>query len=592
MTDTNASTGTNRPENEYLAGLFYEFADRLEATDVEYKPTAYRRAAENIADHPTAVADLAIENPAALAEIDRVGEAIASKIVEYVETGTIDELEALRADLPVDIEALTAVEGVGPKTVGALYEALGVETLDDLERAAREGEIQAVDGFGAKTEQNILEHIEFARQARQRELLGDARPLADRIVATLGEHESVEAVETAGSIRRWTPTVGDVDVLVASEDGETIVEVFTEVGGVDTVLQAGSSKASVRIRGVQIDLRVVAPDQFGSALQYFTGSKEHNVELRNYALDRDISLNEYGAYDVSALDADAAPQSGTKLAGETEESMYEVLDLAWIPPELREATGEIEAAARGDLPALLERDQIRGDLHVHSDWSDGSESLESIVEGAAAFGHEYVAITDHATGPGVVGGIGLDDDRLREELSEIRAVDDEADIDVFAGVEANIDADGAITVGDDLLAELDLVVASPHSGLGATGPQATDRLVSAIEHPEVDIIGHPSGRLLNQRSGMTVDSERVAEAAAEHDVALEVNSNPARLDLPGEDVRAAVEAGARVVINTDAHSSAEFENIRYGVRTARRGWAEPTDVLNTVSIDELRSWLA
>jgi DNA polymerase (family 10) len=592
MTDTNASTGTNRPTNEHLAGLFYEFADRLEATDVEYKPTAYRRAAENLADHPTSVADLAIEDPDALGEIDRVGEAIASKIVEYVETGAIEELEELREELPVEMDALTAVEGVGPKTVGTLYEKLGVETLDDLERASREGEIQDVKGFGAKTEQNILENIEFARQARQRELLGDARPLADRLVATLGEHEAVEEVETAGSIRRWTPTVGDVDILVASEDGESLVDAFTDIEGVEAVLQAGSSKASVRVHGVQVDLRVVSPDQFGSALQYFTGSKEHNVDLRNYALDRDISLNEYGAYDVSDVDPDGDPRAGKRIAGETEQSMYEVLDLPWMSPELREATGEIEAAANGTLPELLEQDQIRGDLHVHSDWSDGAESLESIVEGAAAFGHDYVCITDHATGPGVVGGIGLDDDRLREQLPEIRAVDDAVDIDVLAGVEANIDADGAITVDDDLLADFDLVVASPHSGLGATGPQATERLVTAIEHPEVDIIGHPSGRLLNQRSGMTFDSERVAEAAAEHDVALEVNSNPARLDLPGEDVRVAVEASATIVIDTDAHSSAEFEHVRFGVRTARRGWAEPADVLNTKSIDELRAWFS
>jgi DNA polymerase (family 10) len=592
MTDTSESTETNRPTNERIAGLLYEFADRLEATGVEYKPTAYRRAAENVADQPTSVADLALEERDALEEIDRVGDAIASKIVEYVETGSIEELEALREQLPVEIDLLTAVEGVGPKTVGTLYEELDVQTLTDLERVAREGKIQNVKGFGAKTEQNIIENLEFAREAQQRELLGNAQPLADRLVETLSGHDAVREIETAGSIRRWTPTVGDLDMLVASEDGEAVVDAFTGVDGVDTVLQSGSSKASVRIRGVQADLRIVAPEQFGSALQYFTGSQEHNVQLRNYALDRDVSLNEYGAYDVSEVDPEEAREAGERIAGDTEESMYEILGLEWMPPELREGTGEIEAAAEGELPSLVEPDDVRGDLHVHSDWSDGNESLESIVAGAAAFGHDYVCITDHATGPGMVGGVGLDDETLREQLPEIRAVGDDAEIEVFAGVEANIDAEGAVTVDDEVLAALDLVVASPHSGLGATGPQATERLVSAIEHPQVDVLGHPSGRLLNQRSGMTFDAERVAEAAAEHDVALEVNSNPARLDLPGEDVRAAIEAGAAIVVTTDAHSTPEFEHVRYGVHTARRGWAEPSDVLNAREAEELRNWLS
>lgn len=588
------SDATHQLTNDELAALLFEFADRLEAKGVEYKPSAYRRAAENVADHTRSVTDLAAEGKDAVEEIDRVGDAIASKLVEYVETGSIEELEALRQEMPADIEALTAVEGVGPKTVGTLYRELGVETLTDLERTARNGEIQDVKGFGPKTEQNIIDNLEFARDAQKRELLGDARPLADRLLNNLGAVKGVQRVETAGSIRRWKPTVGDVDILVASEDGESVVEIFTELDGVDTVLGAGETKASVRIKGVQADLRVVAPEEFGSALQYFTGSKEHNVDLRNYALEQDISLNEYGAFDIAddGVSPDDGPRPGERLAGETEAGMYDVLGLDWIPPELRQGTGEIEAAATDSLPALVESDDVRGDLHVHTSWSDGAASIEQMVEGAASFGHEYVCITDHASGPGTVESIGLDDERLREQLPAIREVATTADIDVFTGVEANIDADGDVSVADELLAELDLVVASPHSGLGATGDRATERLISAIKHPHVDVLGHPSGRLLNQRSGMEFDSERVAAAAAEHGVALEINSNPSRLDLPGEDVRAAVEAGAPISINTDAHSVVEYENVRYGVRTARRGWAEPADVINTFTSDELRAFLS
>lgn len=574
------------PGNDEIAALFDEFADRLEATDVEYKPTAYRRAADSLRDHPRSVAALADDDPDTLEEIDRIGEAIASKIVEYVETGSIEELEALRGELPVEIDDLTRVEGVGPKTVGALFEALDVRTLPDLERAAREGQIQEVKGFGAKTEQNILDSIAFAKESRERELLGDARPVADEVLSTLDALDAVDRCEVAGSIRRWVPTVGDVDVLAASRDGEAVIEAFVEQG--DDTIESGTSKASVYVGGVRVDLRVVAPDEYGSALQYFTGSKDHNVDLRNYALDRDVSLNEYGAFDVSDVDADDDPRTGERIAGETEASMYDVLDLEWIPPELREATGEIEAAANGDLPELLTVEDVRGDLHVHTDWSDGVESISSMVDGAAAFGHEYVAITDHAAGPGVVGSIGLSESDLREQLEEIRTVADDAEIDVFAGVETNVDADGTLSTSDELLADLDLVVASPHSALDGG---STERLIRAVEHPHVDVLGHPSGRLLNQRSGVDFDPRKLATAAADAGTALEINSNPARLDLWGEAVREAVEAGAAIAINTDAHAIGEYGHVRYGVHTARRGWAEPGDVLNTMGAEELRSAL-
>ena len=586
--------------NDEVARLLVEFADRLEATGVEYKPNAYRRAAENIADYPEPIDQLAETGEDAVAEIDRVGDAIASKVVEYVETGSIDELDDLRESLPVEMAALTSVEGVGPKTVGTLYEALDITTLDELEAAAEAGEIQEVTGFGAKTEQNILDNIPFARQSQQRERLGEARPVADDLCAYLDTLDTVARVDVAGSIRRWKDTIGDVDVLVASDDSEAVVEGFTDWDDADAVIEAGNHKASLRANGVRVDLRVVVPDEFGAALQYFTGSKEHNVRLRNRAIAQDYKLNEYGLFDISDLDTDAADTDpdtadsqrvGDKLAGESEAAMYEALGLAWIPPELREDTGEIDAAAEGALPTLVETSDINGDCHTHSEWSDGGNSIEEMVAAAADRGNDFHCVTDHATGPGIIEGIGLDDDALREQMAAVDAVAADSDITVFHGVETNIAADGSLSTDDELLAELDIVVASPHSALDQDTDAATDRLCQAATHPSVDVIGHPTGRLLNSRAGLSVDITRLAETAADADTALEINANPARLDLAGEAVRAVVEAGGTVAINTDAHSPAEFDNRRYGVTTARRGWAEPADVLNAKTSAELRAFL-
>jgi DNA polymerase (family 10) len=578
--------------NDELAALLAEFADRLEATGVEYKPRAYRRAAESVAGHPTPLTDLDERGGAdALAELDHVGDAIASKLHEAIETGSIEELEELRAELPAEIDALTRVEGVGPKTVGKLYRELGIETLDDLEAAAEAGEIQEVSGFGAKTEGNILEGIPFARQAHERQLLGDARPLAEAATAHLRDHDAVERCATAGSLRRWNPTIGDVDVLVATDDPEPVVAAFTDWERATDVIEAGETKASLRVRDVRVDLRTVAPVEFGSALQYFTGSKAHNITLRNYALERDVSLNEYGAFDVSDADPDDGERAGERLAGDTERSMYEVLDLQFVPPELREDRGEVAAAASGELPDLVEPGAVRGDLHTHTDWSDGGHSVAEMARAAAEFGHDYLAITDHAVGPGVVADTGLDEDDLAEQREVVREVGETVEIDLLHGVETNVDADGAVSLGDDALAALDVVVASPHSALDQDAETATARLCTAMEHPHVDVLGHPSGRLLNSRAGLDLDAAALGETAAAEGVALEINSNPQRLDLWGGAVKAAIEAGATVVVDTDAHAPAEFEHVRYGVRTARRGWAEADDLLNAGHLDDVRSFL-
>ena len=577
-------------ENDAVATLLEEMADRLEARDVDYKPNAYRRAADNIRGHTVAVERLHDEGGEdAISEIDDVGDAIAAKTAEYLETGTIGELEDLREELPVEMDALTAVEGVGPKTVASLYDALGVETLDDLEAAAEAGEIRDIKGFGEKTEANISENIPFAREARKRSLLGEARPLADRVVDFLDGRAEVKAVETAGSIRRWRPTIGDVDVLVGSDDRAAVIDAFESWEGTDSVIEAGTNKASVRAAGLRVDLRVVVPEEFGAALQYFTGSKDHNVAVRNRAIEMGLKVNEYGVFDVSELDdPDEGQRVGERVAGETEQGVYAALDMAWVPPELRENRGELERAATGDLPELLGTDDVRGDLHVHTERSDGEATIEGMVAAAEAYGHDYVSIADHATGPGMVGGVGLDDAALTEQAEAIRDVGSETDIDVFAGVEANIGAAGEISVAADVLAELDCVVASPHSALDGDG---TERLVTAIEHPEVDIVGHPTGRLLNRRPGHDIDIERVAEAAATHGTALEINADPRRLDLRASYVKAAIEAGATVVIDTDAHSTGAYEHVRFGVHTARRGWVEPDDVLNCRDADGLGEFL-
>ena len=589
--------------NDTVAGLFEEYADRLEADGDDYRPRSYRRAAENIREYPESVETLAADGEDAIKTIEGVGDSIARKVAEYVRTGTIERVEEAREKFPVDMESLTRVEGVGPKTVGDLYHELGVTDLDDLEVAARAERIRELDGYGAKTESNILENIGFARKSGERTVLGEARPVAEDVLTHLDECEAVSRCGVAGSLRRWRETTGDVDVLVAGTDHEAVVERFLEWDGIRRIIESGSTKASVRAgrsaasdrlspetdQGIRVDVRVVDPGEWGSARQYFTGSKEHNVRLRTHAIERDLKVNEYGVFDVSDVQEGADYQrAGVHLAGASEADVYGALGLDAIPPELREGDGEIEVALEGELPDLVEPGEIRGDLHTHTVWSDGENTIEQMVEAAATFGHEYLAVTDHASGPGVVGTTGLGDEAIREQTAEIEDAAAGADIDVLAGVEANIGTDGEVSVGEDVLANLDLVVASPHAELSDDG---TDRVVTAMEHPEVDVIGHPSGRIINGRPGLDLDVATIAEAAARTDTALEVNANPSRLDLWARAVRTAVEAGAPVVIDTDAHSPGGYELLEYGVHTARRGWAETTDVLNTRDIEGLRAFL-
>lgn len=557
-------------EKDEIAAVLEEFADRLEAKGVEYKPRAYRNAAESVRES----SGTALDEPA---EIPDVGDAIAAKIEEFRETGRVEELEELREEMPVNIEALTRVEGVGPKTAGKLYEALGVTDLDEVEEAAQKGRIQNVSGFGEKTEANILEGIEFARQAEERTPLGESLPRARELVERVEDVAGVERAVAAGSVRRRKETTGDIDIVVVSTDREATSDAVTEWDV--EVIQRGDRKTSFRHDGEDVDLHLVEDDEFGSALQYFTGSKKHNVETRDVAIEKGLKLNEYGVWN----------DEDERVAGETEQDVYDALDMEYVPPELREDRGEVETALEGTLPDLVTVEDIRGELHSHTERTDGGATLREMVAGAVERGLDYLAVTEHTEALGVVGG--LSDEELLALADDVRSLDEESDVRVFAGAEANILKDGTLDVADDVLAELDVVVASVHSGMGMDSEEATERLVSAVRHSEVDVLGHPSGRLINSREGYGYDFEEVLDAADEEDVALELNANPRRLDIRDTQVHRCVERGVPVAVNTDAHTPSELGYIEYGVATARRGWAEKDDILNTWTAEELEDWL-
>jgi DNA polymerase (family 10) len=562
-------------ENEEIATMLEEFADRLEAKGVEYKPRAYRDAAESVTEASSDELD-------APKDIPDVGDAIASKIEEFRETGRVEELEELRDEMPVEIEELTRVEGVGPKTVGSLYDSVGVTDLDELEEAARKGRVQNVEGFGEKTEQNILEGIEFARQAAERTPLGESLPKARQLVERVEDVESVARAVAAGSVRRRKETTGDIDVVVVSEDREATADAVTDWDV--EVTQEGDRKTSFRRDGEDVDLHLVESDEFGAAVQYFTGSKKHNVETRDVAIDLGLKLNEYGVWETND-DEDGEE----RVAGETEEEVYAALGMEYVPPELREDRGEVEAALDGTLPELVTVDDVRGELHSHTERTDGGATLEEMVAGAVERGMDYLAVTDHTEALGVAGG--LSDDELLDLVEDIRSLDEESEIRLLAGAEANVLKDGSLDVSDDALAQLDVVVASVHSAMKMDREEATERLVSAVRHDEVDILGHPSGRLINSREGYDYDFDAVLEAADQEGVALEVNANPRRLDIRDTQVKACVEAGVPVAVNTDAHTPSEYDYVEYGVATARRGWAEEDDVVNTRTAEELEDWL-
>ncbi|WP_214020682.1 DNA polymerase/3'-5' exonuclease PolX [Methanoculleus sp.] len=571
----------SRVTNMEVAAILYEVADLLEIKGVRFKPEAYRRAAQAIETLPGDIADVAREGD--LDEIPGVGKGIAEKIREFVETGSLAYLTSLREELPEGVQHLTRLEGIGPKKAIALSRELGIRTVDDLEAKALAGRIRDLPGFAEKTEQNILASIRVSRTAKERRLLGYILPIARDIERRLLSLASVGQVSLAGSIRRRKETIGDVDVLVTSTRPEAVMEVFATLPGVERVLVRGTTKTSVVLAtGIQVDLRVVEDEHFGAALQYFTGSKEHNIALRKLAIARNWRLNEYGLVDLA---------SGRTVAGKDEAGVYRALGLAWIEPELREDRGEIEAAWTGNLPDLVGYGSIRGDLHVHTRWSEGAHSIEEMAEGARALGYEYIAICDHAETLHIARG--LSPGRLAEQVREIERINRESDggFTLLAGTECNIGMDGRIDLPDSTLADLDVVVASVHSGFKQSEREMTERVLTAMHNDHVDIIGHPTGRILLSREPYRIDLAAVFDAAAALGVLMEINAFPGRLDLSDVNARAAREAGVRFSLASDAHNRENLRYMEFGVATARRGWLTAGDIVNARPLPELKKVL-
>jgi DNA polymerase (family 10) len=564
--------------NEEVVAMLEETADLMEiAGENPFKARAYRRAADAIAALKEPVEELV--RTKRLNQIEGVGESIARDITEFLQKGTTTRLEQLRQKYPPQLRKLLEIQGVGPRTVAMLYERLGIATVDELEAAAKAGKLTKLPGMGEQKVRNILEGIQLWRQQQGRVPLHIALAIAERIVARLRELPQVEQILPAGSLRRWKETVGDLDILVATRDSEPVMERFVKLPEVQKVLAHGTTKSSVLMAdNLQVDLRAVDPESFGAASQYFTGSKAHNIALRNRALKLGLTINEYGVFRET---------TGEKVAGETEEGVYEVVGLLWIPPELREDRGELEAAERRALPRLVTLEDIRGELHCHTKWSDGANTVEEMARAARERGYEYLAITDHS--PPM--GWGVKPENFRKLIREIRQVSERLGFPILAGIEVDIAPDGSLHMDEDILRQLDIVIASVHSAMKMSREEMTKRIVKAMENPLVHIIGHPTGRLINQRPPYEVDLEALVERARQTGVALEINGSPERLDLNDENARYAKEAGVLLSLGTDAHHDDHLDFMRFAVAVARRAWCEPANILNTRSYEQLRDWL-
>jgi DNA polymerase (family X) len=566
-------------ENLAIARVFAEIGDLLEIKNENpFKIRAYRNASETIAHTAERIADLPPEERLA---IPGIGKDLNAKITELVETGGIAYHQALLQEFPPTILDLLHLQGVGPKTVALLYRELGIRTLDDLELAAREGRLRGLKGMGAKKEGFILKALEERARLTGRRLVAEAHDAAAALVAALRQHAPDAEITTVGSLRRGCETCGDLDILAAGAP-PTLMEAFTSYKLVERILARGDTKSSVLLwGGFQADLRLVARESLGAALQYFTGSKPHNIALRDRAIRRGFKLNEYGLFRID---------DGQMVAGGTEEGVYEALGLAFVPPELRENRGEIEAAERGDLPRLIALADLRGDLHMHTTATDGHADAETMAKAARAVGLSYIAITDHSRALAMANG--LDEAGALSHARQVRELNERLDgITVLAGIECDIRPDGAMDLADDCLAQLDIVIASVHSAFNQEEAQMTDRILRAIECPWVDVIGHPTGRLILRREGYRMNFDRILSAAATAGVALEINSLIDRLDLDEHHARLARDRGVKLIVDSDAHSPVALGVLRWGIATARRAWLTPGDVLNTLPLDQFRAAL-
>ena len=566
-------------DNQDIARIFDEISDLLEIKGANpFKIRAYRNAAETLTNTAERITDMDVD---ALLAIPGIGKDLATRIRELSDTGTSAYHAELLQEYPASLLELLKLQGLGPKTVALLHSSLGIKTIDELESAARAGQLDGLRGLGPKKQLLILRAIEEGRRRSGRHLIADAHRAATAVIDHLRATFPGGRFHVVGSLRRGCETCGDVDILAVDVD-HAVHDSFVQCTGVDRVLGHGETKSSILLRdGVQVDLRLVPVSSEGAALQYFTGSKPHNIALRDRAIQRGLKLNEYGLFRVS---------DDTKIAGETEDEIYQALGLRLIPPELRENRGEVNAAESSQLPQLIERAAIRGDLHSHTTATDGQADIETMANAAQAAGLEYLAVTDHSQALAMANG--LDETRALAHAHAIREVDSRLpDITLLAGIECDIRADGTLDLPEDCLAQLDIVIASVHSAFGQGEREMTDRVLRAVESPVVDVIGHPTGRLLLRREPYRLNVEELIESAACNGVALEINSQIHRLDLNDAHAKLARDRGVKLVVSTDAHSPDSFSLLDWGVLVARRAWLEPSDVLNTRSVEEFRAAL-
>ncbi|MEM7827941.1 MAG: DNA polymerase/3'-5' exonuclease PolX [Candidatus Aenigmatarchaeota archaeon] len=563
-------------KNLEIARIFNDVADLLEIKDENpFRIRAYRKAAQNIESLTESIEDIAKRGE--LTKIPGIGKDLAQKIVEIIEKGTFEDYEKLKREIPRGLVQMLSIPSLGPKTAKLIYESLGIKTIEELEEAAKNHRLCKLPGIREKTEDNIRKGIELYKKGRERMPLGKVLPIAREFEKALLSLKEVKRLNIAGSLRRMKETIKDVDILIISYDPKEIMEFFVSLPYVSDVLAKGSTKSSILTHdGLQVDLRVVEPESFGAALQYFTGSKNHNIHLRQIADKLGLKISEYGVFDE---------KTGKKIAGKEEEDVYRTLGLEWIPPELREDMGEIEAAAEGKLPDLVELSDIRGDLHVHSKWSDGAHDIEEIARYAEKKGYEYVAITDHTKSLGIARGMGSEE--VLEQIKEIDRINRKSKVRILKGIEVDILGDGGLDLPDEVLKRLDIVIASIHYGFKAGKDVLTKRILNAMSNPYVNIIAHPTGRLIGEREAYEVDFDIIMNEARKRNVCLEINAYPLRMDLNDILSKKAKELGVKLCINTDAHTLSQMELMEFGLAMARRGWLTKDDVINTLPLNEL-----
>ena len=568
--------------NEEIARLFEDLATLSQMKgEVVFKVRAYQRAARTIS-HLSLSLENAVKEGMDLKAIPGIGDAISKKIAEFVNTGRMETHERLKAELPDGVLTLMNVPGIGPKTAMLIATEVGATTVEGVEKAILDGHLASLPRLGEKTAENILRHIRSLRTKDQRIPIGQALPVAEGVIASLRQAcPRLREASVAGSLRRWRDTIGDIDIMGTADDPQPVIEALATLPSVQQVLGKGPKKASVVVEpGLQIDLRIVDDESYGALIQYFTGSQQHNVRLREIAVHRGLSLNE---------DAITVMDSGVLEKYQDEVSFYARLDLPLIPPEIREGTWELELATHNTLPHLVEVGDIKGDLHIHSDWSDGRHSIESMVESMAGRGYQYMALTDHSVGRGIANG--LSEERLRQQRDVLRVLQERHSMRLLHGSEVDIRADGSLDYPDEVLAEMDVVIASVHSAMGQDSVRMTQRIIQAMRNPHVTAIGHPTCRLLGSRDPVELDMEALLRAAAETGTAMEINASPHRLDLKDTHILRARELGVPLLIDTDAHACNEGDAMRFGVAMARRGWCEADHIINTMPLDRFMAFI-